>query len=65
MAAKASTMKNLKLGMKMLLLTAILLVTAAGVAWVGVSRLGTLNATVQDMVNRTLRKVDSDIPDPG
>ena len=56
-AAKASTMNNLKLGMKMLLLTAILLVTAAGVAWVGVSRLGTLDATVQDMVNRTLRKV--------
>ncbi len=55
--AKASMMNNLKLGMKMALLTAILVVTTAGVAWVGVSRLGTLNATVQDMVNRTLRKV--------
>ena len=51
-------MNNLKLGMKMLILTAILAVTAAGVAWVGVYRLGTLNATVQDMVNRTLAKVN-------
>ena len=51
-------MNNLKLGTKMLLLTAILAVTAAGVAWVGVYRLGTLNATVQDMVNRTLAKVN-------
>jgi methyl-accepting chemotaxis protein len=51
-------MNNLKLGMKMLLLTVILVVTAAGVAWVGVDRLGKLNATVQDMVNRTLRKVN-------
>jgi methyl-accepting chemotaxis protein len=49
-------MNDLKLGMKMLLLTAVLVVTAAGVAWVGVDRLGTLNATVQGMVNRTLRK---------
>jgi methyl-accepting chemotaxis protein len=48
----------LKLGTKMSLLTAILVATAAGVAWVGVTRLGTLNATVQDMVNRTLRKVN-------
>jgi methyl-accepting chemotaxis protein len=51
-------MNNLKLGIKMLILTAILAVTAAGVAWVGVYRLGTLNATVQDMVNRTLAKVN-------
>ena len=51
-------MNNLKLGMKMLLLTAILAVTAAGVAWVGLYRLGTLNAAVQDMVNRTLAKVN-------
>jgi methyl-accepting chemotaxis protein len=51
-------MKNLKLGIKMLLLTAILAVTAAGVAWVGLYRLGTLNAAVQDMVNRTLAKVN-------
>jgi methyl-accepting chemotaxis protein len=51
-------MNNLKLRTKMLLLTAILAVTAAGVAWVGLYRLGTLNATVQDMVNRTLPKVN-------
>jgi methyl-accepting chemotaxis protein len=50
-------MNNIKLGIKMLLLTVILVVTAAGVAWVGVYRLGTLNATVGDMVNKTLRKV--------
>ena len=50
-------MNNLKLGMKMLVLTMVLVVTAAGVACVGVYRLGTLNATVQDMVNKTLRKV--------
>jgi len=50
-------MNSLKLGMKMLLLTVILVVTTAGVAWVGVDRLEMLNATVQDMVNRTLRKV--------
>jgi methyl-accepting chemotaxis protein len=51
-------MNNLKLRTKMLLLTAILAVTAAGVAWVGLYRLGTLNATVQDMVSRTLAKVN-------
>jgi methyl-accepting chemotaxis protein len=51
-------MNNLKLGTKMLLLTAILAVTAAGVAWVGLYRLGTLNATVQDTVNKTLAKVN-------
>jgi hypothetical protein len=51
-------MNNMKLGMKMALLTAILVATAAGIAWVGVTQLGTLNATVQYMVNRTLRKVN-------
>jgi methyl-accepting chemotaxis protein len=51
-------MKNMKLGIKMLLLTAILAVTAAGVAWVGLYRLGTLNTDLQDMVNRTLVKVN-------
>ena len=51
-------MNNLKLGMKMSLLAAILAVTAAGVAWVGLYQLGTLNAAVQDMVNRTLAKVN-------
>jgi methyl-accepting chemotaxis protein len=51
-------MNNLKLRTKMLLLTAILAVTAAGVACVGLYRLGTLNATVQDMVSRTLAKVN-------
>jgi methyl-accepting chemotaxis protein len=50
-------MNNLKLGPKMALLAAILLVTAAGVAWVGVYRLESLNDTVQEMVNKTLRKV--------
>lgn len=50
-------MKNVKLRMKMLLLTAILVVTVVGVAWVGVDRLGTLNAAVQEMADRTLRKV--------
>ncbi len=42
----------------MLLLTTILATTAAGVAWVGLYRLGTLNSAVQDMVNRTLAKVN-------
>ena len=50
-------MKNVKLRVKMLLLTAILIVTVVGVAWVGVNRLGTLNAAVQEMADRTLRKV--------
>lgn len=50
-------MKNVKLKVKMLLLTAILVVTVVGVAWVGVDRLGTLNAAVQEMADRTLRKV--------
>ena len=51
-------MNNLKLGIKMLLLTAILAVTVAGVAWVGVYRLGTLNGAVQEMVTRTLAKAN-------
>jgi methyl-accepting chemotaxis protein len=51
-------MNDLKLGTKMLLLTAILAVTAAGVAWVGLYRLGTLNTAVQNMVDRTLAKVN-------
>jgi methyl-accepting chemotaxis protein len=51
-------MNNLKLGIKMLFLTAILAVTAAGVAWVGVYRLGTLNSTVQDMINSTVAKIN-------
>ena len=51
-------MNNLRLGTKMSLLAAILAVTALGVAWVGLYRLGTLNAAVQDMVNRTLAKVN-------
>jgi methyl-accepting chemotaxis protein len=42
----------------MLLLTAILALTAACVAGVGLLRLGTLNAAVQNMVNRTLAKVN-------
>jgi methyl-accepting chemotaxis protein len=50
-------MNNLKLGMKMLLLMVLLVVTASSVAWVGVYRLGTLNASVQDMVNKTFRRV--------
>ena len=50
-------MKNVNLKVKMLLLTAILIVTVVGVAWVGVNRLGTLNAAVQNMVDHTLRKV--------
>jgi len=54
---KSSPMNNLKLGLKMLLLTVILVVTAAGVAWVGVYRLESLNAAVQEMVTKTLRKV--------
>jgi methyl-accepting chemotaxis protein len=51
-------MNNLKLGMKMVVLTTILVATAGVVAWVGVDRLGMLNAAVQDMVNRTLRKTN-------
>jgi methyl-accepting chemotaxis protein len=51
-------MNNLKLGIKMSLLTAILALTAAGVASVGLYRLGTLNTALQDMVNRTLVKVN-------
>ena len=51
-------MKNLKLGTKMLLLTAFVAATVAGIAWVGLYRLGTLNTALQDMVNRTLAKVN-------
>ena len=51
-------MKNLKLGTKMMLLTAILALTAGGVASVGLYRLGSLNTALQDMVNRTLAKVN-------
>ncbi|MCE9547668.1 MAG: methyl-accepting chemotaxis protein, partial [Planctomycetia bacterium] len=50
-------MKNVKLRVKMLLLTAITVVTVVGVAWVGVNRLGMLNEVVREMVDRTLRKV--------
>lgn len=50
-------MRNLKLGVKMSILTAISAVTALVVAWVALNRLHGLDTTVQEIVNRTFAKV--------
>lgn len=52
-------MKNAKLSAKLFLLTIVLLSIAVLIAWVGVSRLGVLDAKVQQLGGQTLQNVIS------
>ena len=52
-------MKNAKLSSKLLFLTIVLLSIAVLIAWVGVSRLGVLDAKVQQLGGQTLQNVIS------
>ena len=49
-------MNNAKLSTKLLLLTILLLSIAVLIAWIGISRLGVLDAKVQQLGDRTIRK---------
>ena len=56
---RSATMKNAKLSSKLLFLTIVLLSIAVLIAWVGVSRLGVLDASVQQLGGQTLQNVIS------
>ncbi len=51
----SASMKNAKLSSKFLFLTIILLAVSVFIAWVGISRLRTLNAKVEQLGSRTMQ----------
>ena len=59
LSMRSVTMKNAKLSSKLLFLTIVLLSITVLIAWVGVSRLGVLDASVQQLGGQTLQNAIS------
>lgn len=50
-------MNNIKLSNKLIILTIIMLLCAATIAWVGISRLSVLNETINELSTKTTKKL--------